>query len=222
MAFGTAIHAALEYAQILTNGGTMSVKKVIEHYHQSLTEQYLPAHQQQRFMDHGSELLTKLLASETFWLGKGDLPEQSLQDVQISGARLKGVIDRINISKDHLTIIDYKTGKPLGSFITRDQNKAVKAWRHRTQLVFYALLVQNSNRFKPQTIAGQMWYVEASSAKELIREYIPSHEEIDRMARLVSVVWEKIQDLNLPDISNYSDDYAGIQNFEQDLIDGKI
>lgn len=222
MAFGTAIHAALEYAQILTNGGTMSVKKVIEHYHQSLTEQYLPAHQQQRFMDHGSDLLTKLLASETFWLGKGDLPEQSLQDVQISGARLKGVIDRINISKDHLTIIDYKTGKPLGSFITRDQNKAVKAWRHRTQLVFYALLVQNSNRFKPQTIAGQMWYVEASSAKELIREYIPSYEEIDRMARLVSVIWEKIQDLNLPDISNYSDDYAGIQNFEQDLIDGKI
>lgn len=226
MAFGTAIHAALEYAQIATNGQGMDVKKVLEHYEATLQNQFLPAHEQARFIDHGKELLTKLFASETFWMSKGGLPEQSLSDIIAGNAntsiKLKGTLDRINVKDDQLTIVDYKTGKPLSSFVTRDQTKAVKAWRHRTQLVFYALLVRHSTRFKPKDIVGQMWYVEASSAKELVREYMPSSEELTRMSQLIAAVWPKILDLNLPDTTNYSADYAGIQAFEQDLIDGKI
>lgn len=226
MAFGTAVHAALELAQIMVNGSGVVLPKVLDHYQEKLEGQFLPKHEYQKFLEHGKELITKLLKSDTFWLGKGDIPEQSLSDVLISDdkvqANLKGVIDRVNISGDQLTIIDYKTGKPLGSFVTRDQNKAIKAWRHRSQLVFYALLVRSSNRFNPKNIAGQMWYVEASSAKELIREYIPGTEELDRMEKLILKVWPKIKDLNLPDISNYSADYSGIQAFEQDLLDNKI
>lgn len=226
MAFGTAIHAALEYAQIAVNGQGLDIPKVLEHYESILQNQFLTAHEQTRFVEHGRELLTKLFASETFWMSKGGLPEQSLSDVVAgeagAGIRLKGTLDRINVKDDQLTIVDYKTGKPLSSFVTRDQTKAVKAWRHRTQLVFYALLVRHSTRFKPKDIVGQMWYVEASSAKELIREYIPSEAELTRMNQLITAVWPKILELNLPDTTNYSADYAGIQAFEQDLIDGKI
>lgn len=222
MAFGTAIHAALEYAQVAVNSGNLDTKKVLVHYETTLTNQFLPTHEFQRFLEHGKELLTKLLASDTFWIGKGGLAEQSTGDIRIGEASLKGTLDRIDVKNDELTIVDYKTGKPLGSFITRDQNKALKAWRHRMQLTFYALLVQNSSRFRPKTITGQMWYVEASSPKELIREYIPSAQELDRLEKIIQAVWPKIKELNLPDITNYSADYAGIQAFEQDLLDGKV
>lgn len=222
MAFGTAMHAALEYAQVATNSGTLVQKKVLEQYDQSLAEQYLPRHDHDKFLVHGEDLLQKLLVSDTFWLGKGDLAEQSLSDIKIGNALLKGTLDRIHIQGSQATIIDYKTGKPLSSFTTRDQTKAVKAWRHRMQLIFYVLLVEQSPRFSAQEVVGQMWYLEAATAKELIREYIPTSVEVERMAQLVQVIWSKIQELNLPDVRNYSADYLGIQAFEQDLLSGKI
>lgn len=222
MAFGTAIHAALEYAQIAVNSGSLNVNKVLEIYEKSLSEQALVTNDHTRFLEHGKQLLNKLLASDTFWLSKGGLPEQSLNDITLGSARVKGTLDRINQNEGTLTIIDYKTGKPLGSFTTRDQTKAIKAWRHRTQLIFYAMLIKNSGRFNPRDIVGQMWYLEASAAKELIREYIPSNEEIERTEKLAQIIYQKVKQLNLPDVSNYGSDYSGIQAFEQDLLDGTI
>lgn len=222
MAFGNAVHAALELAQIQTNAGAANLTKILEHYQSVLADQHLPTNELKRYSQHGEELLTKLLKSDTFWLPKGALPEQAVNDVHVGQAQIKGKIDRIDSKENALIIVDYKTGKPLSSFTTRDQTKAIKAWRHRTQLVFYALLLQNSKRFKANEITGQMQYVEASTAKELVREYKPTSEEIDRLARIVEIVWKKVKDLNLPDITNYSSDYSGIQSFEQDLLDGKI
>lgn len=222
MAFGTAIHKALEYAQIAVNGGMLTTKKVLDIYKKALIDQHLPTIEQERYEEHGKQLLTKLLNSSTFWIGKGGLPEQSLNDITIGKSRLKGTIDRIDIHDNKLTIVDYKTGNPLSSFTTRDQMKAIKAWRHRNQLIFYAMLIKNSGRFKLKEIVGQMWYVEASNSKKLVREYIPSAEEIENMEILVQIIYTKVKELNLPDISNYSADYAGIVAFEQDLLNGKI
>lgn len=222
MAFGTAMHAALEYAQLATNTGALTIEKVTSRYSEVLQEQQLPEHEFARYLSHGQDLLRSLLESETFWLGKGDVPEQNLTDISIGSARLKGALDRIHQSKEQTIIIDYKTGKPLSSFTTRDQTKAIKAWRHRMQLSFYVLLVQESKRFAAKEIVGQMWYLEASLAKELVRAYTPSHEELTRLQNLIQAVWPKIQDLNLPDIRHYSPDYSGIQAFEQDLLNGKV
>ncbi len=218
MAFGTAIHSALEYAQIATNTDSLSSKKVFAAYEKALIDQQLSPTDEQRYLEHGRLLLDKLLTSETFWIGKGGIPEQKMHDIAIGPARLKGTIDRIDISKDHLTIVDYKTGLPLNSFTTNDKAKQLKAWRHRTQLIFYALLVKHSPRFKSADIRGQMWYVEASSAKELIREYIPTDTEIDYMEKIISAMWKSIMNLSFPDTTGYSQDYAGVCDFQADLL----
>ncbi len=223
MAFGIAMHAALELAQILTNSGTMSIPKVLKRYEIVLTEQHLPHQDYDRYLPHGQELLEKLLKSDTFWLPKNSLPEQHINDVTVGGATIKGTVDRIDSKDGELVIVDYKTGKPLSSFTTKDQTKAVKAWRHRTQLTFYALLAGQSGRFKAsKTIKGQMIYLEASTPRELIREFIPSPQDIERLSQIIEAVWPRIQTLNLPDTSNYDDSNGGIAQFEQDLIDGVI
>ncbi len=222
MAFGTAIHTALEYAQNAVNSGTLDIESVCEAYQKALENQSLLIDELGRYKEHGELLLKKLFKSDTFWMSKGGLPEQSLHDISVDGAMVKGTLDRINMNQESLTIIDYKTGNPLSSFTTRDQNKAIKAWRHRTQLAFYTLLVKNSSRFKPVNISGQMWYVEASSSKELVREYTTTPEELARMTKLVSIIYHKIKDFDLPTTDSYPADYAGIVAFEQDLLDGTI
>lgn len=221
-AFGVAMHAALEYAQLATNAQEFDIQKVCKRFCQSLSEQHLSQKDEARFAEHGQELITKLLNSETFWLGKGDLPEQTITDIHLNGARIKGTLDRIHQSKEQLTIIDYKTGAPLSSFTTKEQAKAIKAWKHRTQLTFYALLVTQSSRFKAQNITGQIWYIEASSPKELVREYTPTPSDIDQLTKLIGKVWNKIITLNLPDVSNYGNDYAAIQRFIVDILDDNI
>ncbi len=222
MAFGSAIHKALELAQVLVNTDQFSEQKIVDRFQVTLANQQLPKSEFERYKTHGTQLINKLLRSDTFWLGKGGLPEQNIQDITIGNATINGKIDRIDTDKNSATIIDYKTGSPLSSFTTRDKTKAVKAWRHRSQLIFYCLLVQNSTRFKKSNIAGQMWYLEAEKSKELVREYTPSQEELTEYEKLISIVFERIVSLNLPDTRNYSPDYAGIAAFQKDLLSGAI
>ena len=218
MAFGTAIHSALEFAQIATNTDSLSSKKVLDVYEKSLLDQQLSATDEQRFLDHGKLLLEKLLDSDTFWIGKGGISEQKIVDVSIGKARLNGTIDRIDQTKEQLTIVDYKTGQPLKSFQTNNKSSQLKAWRHRTQLIFYALLIKHSSRFKHSDIRGQMWYVEASNPKDLVREYIPTEEDITTMEKLIVVIWKHVMNLSFPDIAQYSSDYAGVVAFQKDLL----
>lgn len=221
-AFGTAMHAALEYGQILVNEERFQLKKVLARFSQVLLAQYLPEHEYQRYHSHGRQLLEKLLTSKTFWLPKGSLPEQVFRDVHLGNAHAMGAIDRLDITKQSAIIVDYKTGQPLTSLQTRDQTKVVKAWRQRTQLIFYHLLLQNSERFRlPPKLSSQLIYLEASSERELIREYSPSTDELNHLSQLIQIIWQRICQLDLPDISQYDQTMAGIQAFEQDLLQNK-
>lgn len=220
MAFGTAIHSALEYAQILTNKNSFKVEPVINHFHQILKLQNLTISDFKRFSDYGQQLLERLFENESFWLSKNSLPEQSINDIILgSDIKLYGKIDRIDFSDDTITVVDYKTGQPLSSFMTKDKSKAIKAWRHKTQLTFYCLLTQLSPRFeKYKTHNGKMIYLEASQTKSMFREYSPKQEDIILLKKLIQIVWNNIQDYNFPNTSHYSQNIEGINQFINDLL----
>lgn len=219
MGFGTAVHSALELAQILVNKKQYTDASVIKRFEQNLKEQNMPKSDYERFLDHGKNVLQKLLKSDTFYLPNGSLPEQSIADVRLGDARLYGKLDRVDIDNNELTVVDYKTGKPLPSLFTKDQSKAIKAWRHRTQLAFYCLLAKNSSRFgEYKTFKGQILYVEASNPKELIREYTPSFDDIQKIEKLICAVWELINNQTTIDIANFQQNYEGVIDFENYLL----
>jgi ATP-dependent exoDNAse (exonuclease V) beta subunit len=166
--YGTAIHAALETAQRLVNTANLELGTVLDRFEAALSEEHLAPLDYERFKVRGEQLLPKLLKTGGLQLLKGGLAEQRLSDITLRQARINGKLDRIDQAEGSLVISDYKTGKPLNSFDTKDQTKAVKAWRHRTQLLFYALLVKNSARFKDaKAIKAQMLYVEFSGYERL-------------------------------------------------------
>ena len=224
MSYGTAIHAALDYAQILQNRDEFEIEEILHKYEKSLESEHVSKIEFERYLEKGQSVLWTLLQTNDYSLEKGSIPEQSLVSVLPSGAKLGGKIDRIDIiDKSNLVIIDYKTGKGLSNLTSKSQNLAVKSWKHRTQLIYYALLAKNDSRFNNfSSVEGQMVYVESENIKDLIRSYYPSSEEVERMSKLATKIWQHIQDLNFPDVTKYPEGYQGILNFEEDLLNDNI
>ncbi|MGI9027861.1 MAG: PD-(D/E)XK nuclease family protein, partial [Candidatus Saccharimonadales bacterium] len=219
MGFGNAMHSAMQFAQKLTNQDKFAVEPILQEYERALRFEHLLPTDYEKYLLHGQDTLRKLFEAENYRLPKGSLAEQQMRDIRIQEACLSGTIDRIDGSGNSVVIADYKTGQPLASFTTRDQTKAIKAWRHKYQLIFYALLLKQHPSFTNVTdIDCQMVYLEAETGKDLIRDYQPSNQEIEQMQALVQVVWKKVLNLEFPDIAKYPPDMTGIAEFEADLL----
>ncbi|MBC7708377.1 ATP-dependent helicase [Polaromonas sp.] len=223
MSYGTAVHAGLQAGQLLVNDDMPPLPGVLERFATVLRGQHLAEDELERYLPFGEAMLTDLFTTKCFALPKGGLAEVTLNDIYIGEARLGGKLDHILTRDNLVTISDYKTGKPLNSFATRDQTKVVKAWQHRTQLLFYALLVSGASRFAGATaLETQMLYVEAETDRELALQLIPSQAEMERIEGLAVAVWQHVTDLNFPDTSKYTTDITGIMAFEDDLLSGVI
>ena len=219
MAYGTAMHFALQTAQNLTSQGKFDLDRVVEAYEVSLHSQHLLETDYKKYLDHGRSTLDQLFNKYSLELDPHDLSEVVLSDLNLNGALVNGTLDHIHINDKHLVVTDYKTGKPLPSFSTKDQTKAVKAWRQKTQLLFYCLLIKESERFKNvNDISAQLMYVEADTKKQLILHLQPSIEELERTKKLIGAAWERIEKLDFIDTSNYENSAAGIKAFEDYLL----
>lgn len=223
LAHGTAIHGAMEYAQILANKNKFGVDKIIGHYKKTLENEHLSVAEHQRFIKLGEETLNRLFGEFKYKLVKGNAPEKKLRDVTLNNARISGKLDRIDFYNDRIEVIDYKTGKGIGNIHTKDKSKQTKAWKYKTQLCFYNILLRNSGMLnKDKNYAGKMVFVETDEQKYLEQTYQPSKDELDHLSRLIESVWNKIINLDLPNTDSYAPDYEGILKFQEDLINGKV
>jgi hypothetical protein len=147
------------------------------------------------------------------------------QGVIIDGAHLSGKIDRIiDLGMGQCAVLDYKTGKPLMSWEESEPYKKKKVQNYERQLLYYKLLVENSRDFagKLRVTRGMLDFIEPKAGKIVSLEKEINMLDVERLAKLISVVYKKIMDLNFPDISKYSKDVDGIKSFEDDLLEGKI
>lgn len=218
--YGTAVHRALQFAQMQQPKPDLDA--ILGAYQQALRQQRLTDTDFNRYLAHGELVLQKLFIEHAFVLPPNGQAEVSCNDLRIGDAIVGGKIDHLVIDDGTLLITDYKTGTPMTSFTTRDQNKAIKAWKHRTQLTYYAMLCQLSGRYKYDNLETRILYVEAEEPRALSLTFTPTQEDITRLQAIIEAVWPKIISLNLPDITNYSNDMKGISAFEDDLLSGAI
>ena len=90
--------------------------------------------------------------------------------------------------------------------------------------MFYKLLVENSRDYNTYSVErGILQFVEPTKDGQILAlEDSFSPEELEEFQKLITIVWDKITTLDLPDVSSYEPAYKGILAFEKDLIDGNI
>ena len=223
--FGTAVHNALQFAQLQLNihGELPTVADIQQEFTKQLTSVDIPAQDFEYWHNYGQKILDQFMTEKSSLFKPGQQAELNFanQGVLIGEAKLTGKLDIVDIDKQAKTIhvTDYKTGKPSREWKKSD----VKQHKYRQQLMFYQLMVEKSKDYADYTFTGaNLQFIEpdAQSGEIWSLEDRFEREELDRFERLISAVWRKITTLDLPDISGYEQNYKGVVQFEEDLVAG--
>ena len=224
-AYGDALHRALEqYQKSWHTGKEMTVSQALNVFESRLSRGFLSDIDKSTYLERGQRALKAYLKTNG---------EQVRQPAEIEfdfrregcvlgGAILTGKIDRLEVdaAKKTVRIIDFKSGSPSTKW-----GSTSKYVGYKQQLYFYHLLIETS-----RTYAG---YSVKSAALEFI-EPLPSGEcaaplelrfdlqEYNEFKRLVTVVWQHIKQLQLPDISMYPVSATGMRAFIADLLSDRV
>lgn len=146
------------------------------------------------------------------------------ENMELEGKPITGNVDHYVLKDSVLIITDFKTGRALNSWHVREDYYKQKLHRFRQQLMFYELLFSLHPEFHTlQSVSSKVAFVEPSRRDvyyELALDV--SNSERKNLEALINVVRQKIISLDLPDVSSYSLSTQGIEDFEEDLINGKI
>jgi hypothetical protein len=179
------------------------------------------------FYSRGVEALHKFWQEKQNTFTEKDVVEFNFkeQGVIVNGAHLSGKIDRIvDVGSGNLEVHDYKTGKAKDEWVGRDDYDKTKLYEYERQLLYYKLLVENSREFgnKNKATRGVLEFVEPQNDKLCELDLVFDKEKVERLVKLIGIVYRKIMTLDLPDVSKYKPDLSGIIEFEEDLLAGRV
>ena len=223
--YGTAIHAALQRAHtyFAQHGTQRPVEDILGDFTSELKAQHLPAEEFDTFARRGAEALTTFLDLMQGSFTKTQKTELGFnsQGVMVGEARLTGSLDLVDINDQTIIVTDYKTGKPSASWKGKSDAEKIKLHKYKQQLMFYQLLIENSRDFSRYDFeGGVLQFVEPDRdgvISQLDAKF--TDEELERFSALIRGVWQCIMTLDFPDTSQYTPNYQGIVQFEQDIID---
>jgi DNA helicase II / ATP-dependent DNA helicase PcrA len=228
--YGSAIHSTLEKI-VLEFKKDNKVKKenILEWFTFFIKRERLSQKDFEEYKERGTEALEVFWDNKKDTFNKEDIVEFNFRDqgVLIGKAQLSGKIDRIiNIDQNTIEVHDYKTGKAISEWSGKDDYEKTKLYEYERQLLFYKLLVENSREFsnKKEVKKGVLEFVEPQKNNNKIvdLELIIDKEKVERLSKLITKVYGKIMNLDFPDVSKYTQDLKGIEQFEEDLLEDKI
>ena len=228
-AFGTAVHGALQRAHthLVATGANKPLEDVLGDFTDLVDDADLAERDREFYLKKGTDALTNFYAKRIASFAPTQRAEYSFagENIVADGAKLTGKIDLLDVDRKAkiVRLTDYKTGKPATSWRGRDDYEKVKLHKYRQQLLFYKILLENSREFAGWTVEqGTLEFVEPLSNGEISRltlNYDDLAAEMTEFRELVAAVWRKILALDLPDVSEFSADFAGILEFEKALRD---
>ena len=82
--------------------------------------------------------------------------------------------------------------------------------------------MEGSYQFADYTVTdAYLEFVEPNEKGNIVDLHIKfDPSEMKHLSKLIAVVWQKIKNLDFPDDSNYQNNMKGINQFEDDLING--
>jgi DNA helicase-2/ATP-dependent DNA helicase PcrA len=221
MQFGNAMHETLEWLQrdFQETGLLPSEKLLFSTYEKRLLTKKLSERDVELYLPRGQAALKAYLEQRTSTVGIDNVVEYNFrtEGVFLGKAHLTGKIDKLIIDKQQKTIqiVDYKTGKSHNRW-TRE----VKLHKYRQQLYLYKALVEGSHTYSGYTVTdAYLEFVEPDEDGVIAELHLQFNDaEYEHVKRLAEAIWLRITALQLPDISGYTQDMAGVESFENDLL----
>lgn len=223
--YGTAIHATLQKAHAHTNitSNPRPLEDILKDFEVALKSEQLEDTDFIRYQKKGIDSLTAFfnLHAHDFRVGQKTELNFSNQGAIVGDARLTGSLDLVDINNGTITVTDYKTGKPSRSWQGKTDADKIKLHKYKQQLMFYQLLVENSRDYSRYTYdKGTLQFVEPDKDGEIYALDVQyTEDELETFKLLVASVWKCITMLDLPDVSEFSENYKGVLAFEAHLID---
>jgi DNA helicase II / ATP-dependent DNA helicase PcrA len=229
-AYGVAVHKSLQdlFYRFRYDTVLPSIDFLLESFRTSLEHQRVGQKDFDHLWQRGQEDLQLYYDSKSSFFNPQDLVERNFsnQQVMVGEACLTGKIDRIvELQKGRVSVHDIKTGKPSVSWAGKDSDQKIKLDKYRRQLLFYKLLVENSRDYRHLSVdEGVLEFVQSLEGQfiELRLPVSHSEEELEQLRKLIQVVYHHIVTLDFPDVSSYSQDYKGYQQFIEDLLAEEI
>ncbi len=228
-AFGTAMHEALAgfYNEYKISKKLPSLEYLHKQFEESLKMQRLNKNEFKNRLEKGRHDLTIFYEQRKESFDPRDKVEVNFisQQVVVNGATLNGQIDRIHLddATKEITVIDYKTGKPFQDWESTDEWTQLKSWKYQLQLEFYKILVEHSREYRGKIVnKGVLEFLEPKNDEVYSLDLNISREAVERLEKLVGVVYKKILALDFPDIGKYDKDVFGIGVFIEDLLAGRV
>ncbi len=228
--YGDSVHKTLEYVHKQLNSTKKIPDKstIKEFFIDRLVNQPLTRDEYKYFRKRGEDNLLDWIDQNKQKFSEQDISEHNFSSEQIvvEGAKLTGKIDVIRAAEgNQVVVIDYKTSQPMSEWTGHSGNPAINAHKYKKQLLFYKLLIDNSSFMSKKKTAnrGVIEFITPDSDDNFIDiSYDFDEQDVDRLTKLIGIVWKKIINLDLPDTEEYPPTIKGVRAFEDDLLDGKI
>jgi hypothetical protein len=220
MAFGSAVHKALEqaFSQYQEQGSRPDEQYLLTQFKQALQQQVLTKQEFQRRLKHGQEVLRnywhqtqdqepEVMLVERFF---GSGWQRAILDQNIY---LTGRIDRIDwVDREAQTVrvIDYKTGRNKTKGFIEGRTKSANLSEreqslpdsikgpYKRQLLFYKLLADLDRTFQPTVVEGVFDFVEPydkHSGRLKPRKFKLLDEDVEDLKDLIRQVMSEIRNL---------------------------
>ena len=207
MGFGRAIHRAFQlYFEDIDKGVSGDAATLIRYFSQGMGEHksHFTAKEFDDLMAYGEMSLKKYFA---FYMTGISLPksihlEYKIDNAECRGVPIKGVLDKVEIFKDYVEVMDYKTG----NFENVDTKKKLRApdeknpdggdyWR---QIAFYKILLDSDKKHNWTMTSGDIDFVEPSKKTgEFSRKsYVVSPDDLEVVGDQIEQTWKNIHDHN--------------------------
>jgi DNA helicase-2/ATP-dependent DNA helicase PcrA len=227
--YGSAVHKSFEilYTQLRKNGKILPLKDLLLIFKNQLEKQRLSKKDFELYLEKGKLALTAYYNAKKKDFDPKNKIEVNFknQGVVVGEAKLNGKIDKIVTEGNDMIVCDLKTGKPKLNWDGKNPYEKIQLTEYKRQLMFYKILIENSREFggKYRVGKGILEFVEpTTSGKNIDLSLDIDNASVERLKRLIKIIYKKITELDFPSIENYSKDINGIIAFENDLLNDKV
>ncbi len=209
MAFGTAVHAAIEdfIRKMMNNGKVYPDKEYLItqfRFHLYDSREAFTAESLIRHKERGELALDAYYDKYYVPAPKGDfiLTENPFNKIVVNNIPLKGFTDKIQFWGKDIVVTDFKTGKYInsiknGAFDLPDSSNNLDGGNYWRQAVFYKILIDNMPQKKWNILYTQFDYVEPNDKGEFdLRRIDITNEDVEIVKKQISSTWEQIQQHN--------------------------